>query len=526
VAAEAGEVIGSLRGVAIAAVVAVALVIAVLVDGGRRGAAVDRAVVPGFDPDRVTGLAWQRPGQPAIRVVRAAGAWRLDAASAFAVDPGAIADVLAALRGARWHRRGAPTATHASLTITGSGPPRVLGLGAPIAGASQAWIVAGDRGLVVDGWLVRALDRDRLGLQVTRPLAEVERAGSVVIERAEPRAALRLEGTPRRLVRPVALAVIAELTGELERALRGLTIVRLPVGVALGRGLAIRLTGTAAVVTVELGGPCPGAPELVALSGSAGDGCVEPAAVAAIARAVEALAQPAARIVDPRPIGWEPRGVVLPDGTALDLATSRVGDAAADPARVAELLAALAAPAEVVARPARPADRQLAVTDRAGVVVTLELFADRVVARHGEPVALRPGPSAWALLVRPANQLRDPVLWREEPATISAIRIDGVRYRRGAAIGDWAREPAGAVDGAAIEAVVALVAAPRALGFGGPGFPPAHRVTLAITPPAGPPGERVLELGASLAAGCPARVGRDAVVLPAALCARVAALAR
>jgi hypothetical protein len=48
----------------------------------------------------------------------------------------------------------------------------------------------------------------------------------------------------------------------------------------------------------------------------------------------------------------------------------------------------------------------------------------------------------------------------------------------------------------------------------------------AITSPAGPPTEHVLEPGTPRAAGCPARIGRDTVLLPVAVCAQVAALAK
>jgi hypothetical protein len=51
-------------------------------------------------------------------------------------------------------------------------------------------------------------------------------------------------------------------------------------------------------------------------------------------------------------------------------------------------------------------------------------------------------------------------------------------------------------------------------------------VTLTITPPTGAPTEHAFTLGAPRAAGCPAQVGREAIVLPVGLCNQVAALAR
>jgi hypothetical protein len=474
-------------------------------------------------------------------------------------DAGAISDVLAALRGARWHRGGAAAPTHATLTVVVGAERRKLGIGEAIAGTEQMWLVDGDRGRVVDAWVGRALDRDLLSLRIRAPLADVRRAQTIVIERDDEKpgvlpdnaavpGAIRIEGRPRRMVRPVALLLAPEPVDELERALGELTIVRAPAGPAVGHGLAISIAGSGlsptSPITVEVGGSCPGAPELVAVSGSTGDGCVDAAAADAIGRAVATLQQTPSKIAERRPIPFEAQRVVLADGVAMEVAPLRVGDHAADPARAAELLAALAAPAEVVAgggerssaavtapgagtdAARRAAVRQLVITDRSGGTTVLELLSDRLVARHGEPVALRLAPGAWSLLVRPSRELRDATLWIEEPTTIASVRVDGVVYQRGAVIGEWARQPAGAADARALEALVAAVAAPRALGFLDAAPPVVHRLTIATAPPVGRPAEHVLEVGASRAAGCAGRADGEAVVLPAAVCARVAALAK
>jgi hypothetical protein len=93
-------------------------------------------------------------------------------------------------------------------------------------------------------------------------------------------------------------------------------------------------------------------------------------------------------------------------------------------------------------------------------------------------------------------------------------------------IGAWDRQPAGPVDAARVEALVAQLAAPRALGFADGPFAAARRVTLEVTPPAGAPIRHALDLGAPRGSGCPAHTGRDTVVLPAAICGEVAALGR
>ena len=547
--------IASWRGLCVAAALAIALAVVVAVDAARTGAAPgseDRALVPGFDPARATALIWERAGQPAIRAERVGDRWELRAPAAIPADPGAIGDVLAALRGARWHRRGDAPPAGATLTVIAAGARHVVGLAGPIAGTEQSWVVADGRGAVVDRWVARALDRDRLALQVRRPLADVASAQAITVtgrssapirgpapaaapavDLAARRVDLQLEGAPRRLVRPAALLLAPPYAGELERALRDLTIVQLPAAALPPGSLQIRATWrapapgeSAAEVTVALGGGCPGAPELAAVSGLAGGGCIAGAARAAIERAVDRLRAAPERLVEPRPVPFDVAHLALADGAALDTSPPRLGGAAADEARVAELLAALAAPAAVVRLPAGPPIARLTATDRAGTAIDLELYAERVLARRGEPVALRPAPGAWALLVRPSRELRELTLWVEEPTTITALAIDGVRYERGQVIGAWTRAPAGAADAARVEALVGQLAAPRALGPSDRPFAVAHRVTIEVVPPVGAATRHALELGEPRGAGCPARAGGDAVMLPAAVCREVAALSR
>jgi hypothetical protein len=548
--------IASWRGLAVAAALGVVLAILVAIDLGRTPGVVDRALVPGFDPDRATELVWERAGQPAIRVVRAGDGWEVrtpsradpDAASHVPADPGVIGDVLAALRGARWHRRGEPVPVHTTLAVVAGPTHHVLGIGAPIAGTEQTWIVADGRGVVVDRWVARALDRELFALRIKAPLTGIHRARTILVEghvdgNGGERVHMRIDGNPRRLDAPGGFVIAAGIAGEIERALGDIAIVRIPDGPSAAHGLTITISdegsphGAGSAVTVVLGGSCPGAHDLVAVSGTVGDGCIESAAAAAVDRAIGQLLRPPEAVVERRPIPFEPMRIMLADTVLLDTTAVRVGDHPAEPARVAELLAALAAPAEVVRRPARPAAQHLVVTGRTGAAITLELFAEHVLARPGEPVALRPAPGAWRLLVRPSRELRDPTLWLEEPTTITAVRIDRVRYQRGAILGDWTRQPAGgpgttsgkapgrAVDTKTLEALVGLLAAPRSLGFVDDQVPAVHRVTLTITPPAGDPTEHVLVLGAPRAAGCPARIDRDTILLPAAVCAQVAALA-
>lgn len=518
--------ISSWRGVIVASAIAALLAIVLVVDLGRTRTTADRSLMPGFDADRVTELIWERPGQPAIHAVRGGGAWQIRAPSSAAADPTAIGEVVAALRGARWHRRGDPSPVATTLTIAAGSERRVLGIGAPLRDGDQRWIVDGSDGLLVDSWVARALDRDLLALRIRSPLADAGRAHTIVVESAA-QGALRIEGRPRRLVRPAALLLAAEPIDELERALAELTIVRLPAGPVHVQGLAITIAGAdpgASAVTIEIGGSCPGA--LVAVAGTAGDGCIERAAARAIERAIARLRQPPDAVVERRPIPFEPQRIALADGAALELSPLRVGDHPADRARVDELLFALTAPAEVAPLPATPAAQHLVITDRTGAATTLDLFADRVLARRGEPVALRPSPGAWSLLVRPSRDVRDLTLWLEEPTTITALRVDGVAYQRGAVIGAWQRQPPGALQAATVEALVATLAAPRALGFVDERVATPHRVTITVTPPAGPITEHTVETGTVRAGRCPVRIERTTFVLPGIVCEQIATLAK
>jgi len=523
--------IASWRGLAGAAGVAVVLAVLVALDLCRAPGVVDRALVPGFAAGAVTALVWEREGHPALRVVRAGAGWELRAAGSAAAplpaDPAAVDEVLAALRGARWHRRGAAGAVHASLTVIAADQRTVLGIGAPIEGTDQAWLVVAGAGAVVDRWVVRALDRDALSLRIKAPLADIRRAATIRI--AGTGAAVELAGHPRQRTAPDHLVVAAELAADLERALADLAIVWLP-GAAVGptgpTDLAITAVDPAGPRTlrVVLGEACPGDAARVAVATSAGDGCVERAAADAVARAAARLAGPAGAVVERRPIPSDVQRVVLADGAAFEVQPLRVAGEPADPARAAELYAALALPAEPAALPAAPATHHLVVTDRAGASLTLDVFAGGLVARHGEPIALRPAPGAWQLLTRPSRALRELALWTEEPTTVAALQIDGVRYTRGAVLGDWAREPAGRFAAAQVEALAALVAVPRADAAIDPPVI-VHRVAITVTPPIGGPSHHVLELGALRPTGCPARAGRDAFLLPAVVCTHVAALA-
>jgi hypothetical protein len=101
---------------AIASLLAVALLL-----GRSHDAPSDRTLVPGLSPAEITAFEWVS-GPRNFRITRDAGSstgWRWTDPVADA-DPQAIEDVMAALRGAQWHRRAeraAAGAVTSTLTI-------------------------------------------------------------------------------------------------------------------------------------------------------------------------------------------------------------------------------------------------------------------------------------------------------------------------------------------------------------------------------------------------------------------------
>ena len=162
--------IATWRGVIALAVVALALALAVALDTPRAPGSIDRAIVPGFGGIAAR-LAWHRPPAPDVVVVRQPdGTWRLQQPPA-ELDNRAVETVLATLRGARWHRRGARARAgtiHATLDVD----RHVIELGDAIAGTDQGWLVVDSTALLVDGWVRRALDPDPLALRERHPFAE------------------------------------------------------------------------------------------------------------------------------------------------------------------------------------------------------------------------------------------------------------------------------------------------------------------------------------------------------------------
>jgi hypothetical protein len=524
---EVSGVIETRRGLLV--LLAIAALLAVLVVRETRRPPpeiVDRAIVPGLDPDRITDLVWDRSPLPEVKVTRQ-NEWRWVASGEWArADARLVRDVLAALRGARWHRRAEVSAAgkvHVQLSATVGTATRVIGIGAPIEGTEQQWLVVGDHALLVDRWVARALDPDPFALRVKRPMEDASQEPSMTVQLFF-QVLIQIDGQPRRLERPRTVLPRPELLAALYRAVEEIEIVRLsrPPPSETKEVLEVRTDGS-----MRLSERCPDDPALAWVSSSIGDGCVTRAAYDALIAAAMALNPPAvADVIELRPAPFEPSSVTLADGTLLDLSHSPVvAGKPADPAAVAELLSVLFAPAEVGPASTTPSRSQMTMTFKDGGSITLELLGDGLVRRADEEMALKLTPAAYAVLTRGAKDLADRSVWTEEPTTIMAIQIDGITYARGAVIGEWSRTPAGPVDGARVEALVtALSTLKRSPDVAS--FTKANEVTLVVAGAAGAPVRHVLTVGARVQGGCTAWAGNQTVRLPAPVCASVTALAK
>ena len=528
VVAEAALVTSSRRALAILLAITAVLAAVLWHDLARPvPVPVDHALVPGFDPAAATALVWKRDAGSVriMRLARVANHWVWQEPTPGEVDGRAFNEVMSTLRAATWHRTAEPRVAwpiHAELTIEGPVTHR-LQLGKELEGSEQAWIVDDGRALLVDRWVARALDPDPLALRIRHPFENVATAHLIKIASADPGAGITVElaGLPRVLAGPTPILVADEHVRALEAALSGLEVRAIsPSAPASPRGGFTLQVGDR---TAQLDGACPGDPQLARVRGAFGDGCVAREAFTAVQDAVRALAAGPVEVAEPRPAPIEATAITLVDHGELHLEKRpQIDGRDADLARVAELVLVLRTPATrsaVAMRDAAP-PRMVSIVDRGGSRITLELLGANRVRRVGEPVALTLTPASYAILLRGAAGYRDPQLWLEEPTTISELRIDGTTFHR-ANGGGWVRTDGAVPDAARTDELVAMLAAPRAIGMATPGGATAHVVTIVVTPPVGAPVTHMLELGVATQAGCPARFEGEPVLLPRALCDRI-----
>ncbi len=479
--------LGSLRGLLVLGGFATLLLVVAIFD--REPAPVDRAILPGFDATKLAELDWKL-GDREIQLHRSGDRWRWVEPPGLA-DPDAIDRLITALRGGRWQRRAGVAAAGAlrgELALSGA---TTIGIGQPLAGTEQAWLVVNGEALLVDGWIANALAPDPLALRVRHPL-------DGALDKPLKLGDMTLAGTTLAFA-DHTVRITPALRAQLAAALEGIEIVALPP-VPPPPLPSAPLELATPTVTVREAGACGAARILLATT--AGAGCVAAERWSEVVAAVAALRAPAEAIVDRRPAAGAKR-VVLVDGTPIDLV--KIG-ASFDAGAVGELAAALATPAEIATTPAKPTGK-LEVDGAA-----LTLYDDGSVARATEPLRLLPDPAARAILRRTGEAFRDPRLWAEEPTTIAAIEIDGKTFARGASLGEWRSG-----DAKTLDALALALASPTSLGTAPPFAERAHVVALQIRRPDG--GETRHEL--ALARDCRGSADGRTVKLPAALCALV-----
>lgn len=515
--------IATRRGLAILFAVAALLALLLVLDL-RRGPAetVDRTLVPGLDPDEITELTWDRSPLPEVKVRIDGDHWTWSSGGANArAESRVIRDVLSALRAAHWHRRAEVDAAgrlNGQLVLTAGTTSRVIGIGTPLAGTEQTWLVIGDHALLVDSWVARALEPEPLALRVRHPIEDVTRLP--ILSFGDVHHEVQLAGSEQLL--PHHLRMRDDVVARAHRALEGLEIVRLSRPAP--ETADYLYINTAPVV--RLRATCVDDPSLAWLASELGDGCIRRAAYDEVEAVIDLLAGPPDQITEPRPMPAPLDRITLADGAMVRLdGRLTVDDKPADPTAVAELLAVLATPADVTTTGETSAGRRLLLDVRGGATVTLELLGANLIRREGEPRALRLTPAAYTILTRGRAELADRSVWNEEPTTITALMIDTVLYTRGAVIGEWTRSPPGPVDAARVEALVAALASPRRA----PEVEASsitHRITLTVTGPTGPPIQHELAIGARRPGGCIATTATATVGLPAPLCASIDQLAR
>jgi hypothetical protein len=495
-------VIPTRRGLWILAAIAAVLAIWVAVDLSRSTAPVDRALVPGFDPARVTRLVW-----PDVEAIRTGDTWKQ---GSIPLDADAIADVLRTLQAARWHRRASASSAgqvHRMLTVDRT----PIGIGRALEGTDQVWLVIDGEALLVDAWVARALDRTPLELRVRHPLASVPRAQTLAISTGQH--TIALAGHPRRYGSAGEIASAPDVH-EIERQLANLEIVAIPAHVDGARTGEVH----ADALVLELRGACEGHPELVAATGTYGDGCIPAAAWQSAAQIVdERLGE--AHAVDPRPVPIEPVTATLLDGTVITFGPPpRAGDKDADRDTVEELRRALTRDATIMTSSAN-ALGTIAVVDRAGTHWDVEVLPGNLVRRTADKVVLRI--AAWPMLQRPDTAYLDPTRWSEDRFAITEITLDGVTYARGAVVGEWTRTPPGTVAADKLEALAAALAIVRA-PLATETAKPSHKLTVKLAPPVGEPAMHTLEVGA----GCLGAVDGQRVRFEPALCTAISAVAK
>ena len=451
--------IASWRGIGMLAAIAVVLAAVLVVDLKRTHAPIDRRLTH-LDVTKVYRLAW---GSFVVQRSSDAGhdIWK---AGDTTLDTVAVDDVLRTLDAATWHRRGGNAGTiHATLDVDHTH----IGIGDPLLGAAQTWLVVDGTPLLVDTWVAHALVPGELALHVQHPFEAAARADRLVMHDPD----VELVGHPRRLGGK-QLADPATVHA-LEQALADVEILdrRSPSA----GPTSVVLDG----ITTLVGGACG---DDLATSGRYGQQCIGHHAWNRVVTAAEAVQ------VDLHPVIGTPRTIVLFDGT-VD----------AHDAQAAPLVHALVTPGTVVASDAR-ALRMITVDGAA-----LGVLPGDAVRRTTDGTVLQIAHADWRALQEPASAWADPTRWSEDPSAVTQIAIDKTTYQRGAVLGEWTPP-------AKLDDLAAALAHVQARD--GTAAPTSHTITVTLAPPVGSPATHTLELGAH----CAGRIDTQPVVFEPATC--------
>ena len=459
--------IASWRGILVLAVLAVALAALLVVDVTHTHAAVDRRLVH-VDTSKVRRLAWAD-----LVATRTGTTWKV---GSDVLDRAAIQDVLRTLEAATWHRRGGtPGTIHATLDVDKTH----IGIGDPLPGSSQTWLVVDGTPLLVDTWVARALVPGALALHVQHPFAGAGGSDQITVGQTQ------LRGRPRTL--PDGRIADVAAVAALERALAEVEVIGL--GDAQGGGTMTPVL--VADVVASVGGSCDASGSTVAVWGTVGSECIPNAAWARVVEAARA-----ANAVERRPVTAVPRKLQFiggDDGTPLF----------AHDAATAPLVHALVTPGTPVGA-VKPGTKQLATLLVDADVI--DVLPDDLVLRRLDGEVIRIAHADWLALQQPASAYADPTRWSEDPSAVTEITVDKTTYRRGAVLGEWTPP---AKD---LEPLAAALAHVQARD--GAAAPIAHTISVTLAPPVGPQATHSLELGAR----CAGRIDGNPVVFEPATC--------
>jgi len=441
---------------AMAALLAAALVID-LARGGPR--ARGGRVFPAWDPARVHAVRIEHPGHPAVVVSRDGSSWRLTEPVSAPADPSAVADLLGTLEimAARRHASGRVADAALSVRVERSGaPPVTLDLAQGSGQTDRVWLSRrGEDGRVlVDGFLVRALDRSADDLREQRPFRG-RLAGASRIEIADHARRVVLEGRPWRIggVRADPDKVAA-LVAALERLRAASFLDRAPGGEPTRSIAVVAKPGSSEVVGR---GACK---DGVAAETPVGPACLPAADLDAITEL--ALGE----LADRRLLAAAPDEVARARIAAGDRSIT------IERAEEGEVVRAWAARFTAAASGATIAAEGLPVVGRVEVdadpgreeIDVLRAPGGALAARRaGEPIGFLladPG----AVDPSPGN-FRSLDLLSADPTALVSARRGGEHIARGELLEEWrALAPPGAtVDAAAAEALASTVAALRAV---------------------------------------------------------------